>query len=200
MEFPQALFGRLVICLTSPPREIMHILIITTNYFSERNAASEIREGPGMDKIGRRILIAGNNIAMGMRVRSLLEELGFGSGNIHEAGDGEEGLAMAGKFEYALIISDWDMPVMNGLALLKALRAEEKTGKRRRAPFLMITGDSDRLRVGEAVRAGATAFLPRVFTPSDFAEKLKTIFRGAAGDPDIRWERLSRPVRSDFTI
>ncbi len=175
----------------------MHIFIITTNYFFDRNAASEIGEGAGMDKIRSRILIAGNNIAMGMRVRSLLEELGFGSGNIHEAGDGEEGLAMAGKFEYALIISDWDMPVMNGLALLKAIRAEERT---KSVPFLMITGDSDRLRVGEAVRAGATAFLPRVFTPSDFAEKLKTIFRGAAGDPDIRWERLSRRARSDFTI
>ncbi len=81
---------------------------------------------------------------------------------------------------------------MNGLALLRAIRAGERT---RSVPFILITGDEDRLKVGEATRAGATGFLLKPISAPDFAEKIRDVFKGAGDERLIRWERFSRRVR-----
>lgn len=146
------------------------------------------------ERIRNKILVVEESIAVNMEARDLLWGMGFGMQNIYEAYDGEEGLKLARRVEFDLIISGWNTPVVNGLGLLHAIREEEKT---KDVPFLMLTGDEDRIRVGEAVRAGATGFLPKPFNSSDFTEKIWTIFRETGGDFNKRWEKVSRPAQWD---
>ncbi len=144
------------------------------------------------ERIQSKILVVDDDSVVNMVARDLLRELGFGAENVFEAYDGEEGLKLARRLDFALIISDWKMPVMDGIGLLTAIRAEEKT---KSVPFLMITTDNDRLRVSEAVRAGATGFLPKPFTPHDFSEKIRVIFKDNEDVSKIDWGRFSRRVR-----
>ncbi len=142
--------------------------------------------------IRSKILIVEDDVAVKLQVRDLFRELGFGMENIHEAWDGEEGLKMAVRTGFALILSGWRMPFMNGLAFLRAIRAEERT---KSVPFILITGDEDRLKIGEAARAGAAGFLLKPISAPDFAEKIRDVFKGTDDERLIRWDRFSRRVR-----
>ncbi len=142
--------------------------------------------------IRSKILVVEEDLTVKLRVRDLFRELGFGKENIHEAWDGEEGLKEAAKTDFVAIFSGWRLPFMNGLALLKAIRKEERT---KSVPFILITGDEDRINVGEAARAGASGFLPKPISAPDFTDKLRVVFEGTNDDSSIRWERFSGRVR-----
>jgi two-component system chemotaxis response regulator CheY len=143
-------------------------------------------------RIRSKILIVDEDITVKLQVRDLFRELSFGKENIREAWDGEEGLKETVKTDFALILSGWRMPFMNGLAFLKAIRKEERT---KSVPFILITGDEDRMNVGEAARAGASGFLPKPISAPDFTEKIRVVFKGTDDESSIRWERFSRRVR-----
>ncbi len=142
--------------------------------------------------IQSKVLIVEDDVTVKLQVRDLFREMGFGMENIQGAWDGEEGLKMAGQTRFALILSGWRMPFMNGLALLKAIRAGART---KSVPFILLTGDEDRLKIGEAARAGATGFLLKPISAPDFAEKIRVVFKGTDDESLIRWERFSRRVR-----
>lgn len=79
---------------------------------------------------------------------------------VKEAADGREALAMCQNRRFDLIISDWHMPKMNGLELLKAIRADERLHD---TPFLMLTSDVSKENVTSAVEAGVNDYLAKPF-------------------------------------
>jgi two-component system chemotaxis response regulator CheY len=104
-------------------------------------------------------------------VRSGLQNLGFTS--ISEAPDGEEGLrAMLGK-PYQLVISDYNMPKLDGLGLLRAIRAHPPIQK---TAFIMLTGRADKELVSRAVQFGVNNYLVKPFTVQTLKEKIEAIF------------------------
>ena len=84
-----------------------------------------------------------------------------------EAGDGKEALEKLEKFNPDLILSDWNMPTMNGIMMLKELRASGNTTR-----FGFITSRSTLGSKDEAINTGADFFIYKPFTPEDFIEAI----------------------------
>jgi two-component system sensor histidine kinase/response regulator len=86
-----------------------------------------------------------------MRAVTVNQLRGMGYEKIKVARNGAEALEMLRAFKFDAVLSDWNMPVMNGLELLKAVRADAKLAK---LPFLMITAETERQRIEEVISAG----------------------------------------------
>ena len=119
-----------------------------------------------------KILVVDDFATMRKVVRNMLR--GIGCDNVNEAENGQEGFRMAKTGEYGLIVSDWNMPVMTGLEFLKAVRADEKT---KDIPFLMVTAESLKENIIQAIQAGASNYIVKPFTPQVFEEKLNLTFK-----------------------
>ncbi|MBT0728252.1 chemotaxis response regulator CheY [Rosenbergiella australiborealis] len=104
-------------------------------------------------------------------VRNLLKELGFT--NVDEAEDGQEALNKLQAAHFDFVISDWNMPNMDGLTLLKTLRAEEKFAN---LPVLMVTAEAKKENIIAAAQAGASGYVVKPFTAAILEEKLNKIF------------------------
>ena len=109
-------------------------------------------------------------------VKNLLQELGYQ--NIQEADDGKTAWPMlqAGSFDF--VITDWNMPLMPGLDLLKAIRADEKL---KSLPVLMVTAEAKREQIVEAVQAGVSGYVVKPFTAEILKQKLDKILQARAG-------------------
>ena len=104
-------------------------------------------------------------------VRSGLQELGFKT--IHEAIDGEEGLRQMLMRPIGLVISDFNMPKLDGLGLLRAVRAHPPIQK---TAFIMLTGRADKELVARAVQFGVNNYLVKPFTVATLKEKIEAVF------------------------
>jgi len=104
-------------------------------------------------------------------VRNLLKELGFT--NVDEAEDGVVALAklQAGGFDF--VVSDWNMPNMDGLTLLQTVRSDPAL---KNLPFLMITAEAKKENIIAAAQAGASGYIVKPFTAATMNEKLVKIF------------------------
>jgi two-component system chemotaxis response regulator CheY len=118
----------------------------------------------------RRFLVVDDFGTMRRIISGLIKELG--AENIIEAEDGVEALSKLGRNAVDFIISDWNMPKMTGLELLKAVRADERHS---RIPVLLITAEAKKENIVDAVRAGADGYIVKPFTSSVLGEKIKTI-------------------------
>ena len=87
---------------------------------------------------------------------------------IVEAGDGREALQLMSTTNFDLVLTDWNMPNMNGLELLKAIRGQDGG-----MPVIMITTESERTSVIDAIQAGVTDYLTKPFTPDTLRAKLE---------------------------
>lgn len=105
-------------------------------------------------------------------VRNLLKELGFS--NVQEAEDGVEALKKLRADTYEFVVSDWNMPNMTGIELLREIRADAKL---RHLPVLMVTAEAKRENIIEAAQAGASGYVVKPFTAATLDEKLKKIFQ-----------------------
>ncbi len=123
------------------------------------------REGASM---GKTVLVVDDSAMMRKIVIKNLKETGFDL-QVVEAADGKEALArfLAGGID--LILSDWNMPNMDGLTLIKEVR---KHDPERKVPIIMVTTEGSADRVKDAVMAGANNYLAKPFTPERFKEKL----------------------------
>jgi two-component system chemotaxis response regulator CheY len=119
-----------------------------------------------------RILIVDDFANMRLVMRKTLVALGFS--NIIEAAGGEDAVRKieAGE-EFDFIISDWNMPHMTGLELLKYVRGADKINK---TPFLMITAEAKRENIIDAAKAGVSQYIVKPFTTESLQEKIETIF------------------------
>ena len=117
------------------------------------------------------ILIVDDFSTMRRIVRNCLHELGFD--NVHEAEDGDIALEKLDSGQFELIVSDWNMPNMMGLDLLKAVRSDERMKDLR---FLMVTAEAQKSHIVEAARAGVSNYIVKPFTPEMLKDKLEAMF------------------------
>ncbi len=104
---------------------------------------------------------------------------GFGFQNITEAVDGEEGLFLLTQHQlkgqpFQLVISDWNMPKIEGVDLLKLVRAKPEFLN---LPFLLLTSESERDQVTEAVLAGVSQYVVKPFSAKTLEDKLRVVWQ-----------------------
>lgn len=107
-------------------------------------------------------------------VRNLLKELGYS--NIEEAEDGLDAMQKLNGGNFDFVISDWNMPNMDGLQLLRSIRASSQLKK---LPVLMVTAEAKKENIIAAAEAGASGYVVKPFTAATLDEKLKKIFQKA---------------------
>jgi two-component system chemotaxis response regulator CheY len=123
-----------------------------------------------------RILIVDDFSTMRRIIKNLLRELGFN--NTAEADDGNTALPVLKKTEFDFLITDWNMPGMTGIDLLRAVRADEQLAK---LPVLMVTAERKRENIVEAAEAGVNGYIVKPFTAATLREKMEAIFRRIEG-------------------
>jgi two-component system chemotaxis response regulator CheY len=104
-------------------------------------------------------------------VTSCLKQLGFN--NITEAADGQIALDKLKAGEFKFIVSDWNMPNMMGIDLLKAVRADDKL---KTIPFLMVTAEAQKENILEAAKAGVSNYIIKPFTADIMSTKIEQVF------------------------
>ncbi|MBL8460427.1 chemotaxis response regulator CheY [Zoogloea sp.] len=104
-------------------------------------------------------------------VRNLLKELGFT--NVDEAEDGQIALQKLSSLPFDFVVTDWNMPNMDGLTLLQNIRA---TPSLKHLPVLMITAEAKKENIIAAAQAGASGYIVKPFTAATLSEKLEKIF------------------------
>ncbi|WP_147198459.1 chemotaxis response regulator CheY [Pantoea sp. MBD-2R] len=118
-----------------------------------------------------RFLVVDDFNTMRRIVRNLLKELGFN--NVEEAEDGVDALAKLRTGGFDFVVSDWNMPNMDGLQLLQTIRADSTLGK---LPVLMVTAEAKKENIIAAAQAGASGYVVKPFTAATLEEKLGKIF------------------------
>lgn len=119
------------------------------------------------------ILVVDDFNTMRRIVKNCLKQLGFE--NITEAEDGAVALQKLQAQEFKFVVSDWNMPNMMGIDLLKAVRADEKL---KNIPFLMVTAEAQKENVLEAAKAGVSNYIIKPFTADVLQLKMEAIWKG----------------------
>lgn len=123
------------------------------------------------------ILIVDDSAAIRKILQRVLRQTGMSIGAIHEAGDGQEALELAKCHPVRMILTDINMPKMDGLQLLAALKADPEFSS---IPVVMITTEGGESKVGEAVRLGAAGYVRKPFTADQIKEKLAGVLEPVA--------------------
>ncbi|MFV0265130.1 MULTISPECIES: chemotaxis response regulator CheY [Kluyvera] len=118
-----------------------------------------------------RFLVVDDFATMRRIVRNLLKDLGFN--NVDEAEDGQDALARLRESKFDFVISDWNMPNMDGLELLSEIR---KSSELSHLPVLMVTAEAKKENIIAAAQAGASGYVVKPFTAATLEEKLGKIF------------------------
>ncbi|HJT18911.1 MAG TPA: chemotaxis response regulator CheY [Nitrospira sp.] len=118
-----------------------------------------------------KILVVDDMSTMRRIVKNILKQLGFA--NLEEAENGEEALQKLRSDSYGFVVSDWNMPVMPGIAMLKAIRADDKL---KHIPVLMVTAEAQKENLIEAIQAGVSNYIVKPFTAETMQEKIGKIF------------------------
>ncbi len=105
-------------------------------------------------------------------VKNLLKQLGFA--NVEEAENGQEALIKLKADKFGFVVSEWNMPVMSGIQLLRAIRAGESL---KSIPVLMVTAKAQKENIIEAVQAGVSNYVVKPFTAEALQEKINKIFK-----------------------
>ncbi len=124
-----------------------------------------------------KILVVDDFSTMRRIVRNLLVELGFSNTLIQEADDGESALALLRTSSFDMVVTDWNMPNMTGIDLLRAIRAEPAL---KAMPVLMVTAENNRDQIIAAAQAGVNGYIVKPFTAVTLQEKLSKIFERLA--------------------
>ena len=119
-----------------------------------------------------RFLVVDDFSTMRRIVKNLLQELGYP--NVQEADDGQTALPMLKTGNFDIVITDWNMPQMPGLDLLKAVRADAAL---KHLPVLMVTAEAKREQIVEAAQAGVSGYVIKPFTAQTLSEKLNKILQ-----------------------
>lgn len=122
------------------------------------------------------VLIVDDSAAIRKILQRVLRQTGMAIRNIYEAGDGQEALDALKSHPVSLVLTDINMPKMDGLQLLGALKTEAQW---QGIPVVMITTEGGESKVGEAVRLGAAGYVRKPFTADQIKEKLVGILEAA---------------------
>ncbi|MBA6340500.1 chemotaxis response regulator CheY [Colwellia sp. MB02u-10] len=119
-----------------------------------------------------KVLVVDDFSTMRRIIKNLLRDLGFT--NISEADDGNTALPMLKTGDFDFVVTDWNMPVMQGIDLLKAIRADEKLSH---IPVLMVTAEAKKDQIVMAAQAGVNGYIVKPFTAATLSAKLDKIFQ-----------------------
>jgi len=122
------------------------------------------------------VLVVDDSAAIRKIMQRVLRQTGLAIRTIYEAGDGQEALAVLGGEKLHLVLTDINMPKMDGLQLLAAIKAAPEW---RDLPVVMITTEGGESKVSEAVRLGAAGYVRKPFTADHIKEKLTLILEPA---------------------
>ncbi|MHB0888801.1 chemotaxis response regulator CheY [Acidithiobacillus sp.] len=128
----------------------------------------------GIDQVDKNIhiLVVDDFSTMRRIVRNLLREIGFA--NFDEAEDGVQALQKLRNRPFDFVVTDWNMPNMQGIDLLRAIRADPQL---KHIPILMVTAEAKRENILEAAQAGVNGYIVKPFTAETLREKLDAIFK-----------------------
>jgi|TARA_B100001063_G_scaffold222998_1_gene229861 two-component system chemotaxis response regulator CheY len=118
-----------------------------------------------------KILVVDDFSTMRRIIKNLLKDLGFA--NIQEADDGNTALPMLQQGDFDFVVTDWNMPGMQGIDLLRAIRADDKL---KHLPVLMVTAEAKKEQIVAAAQAGVNGYVVKPFTAATLKEKLDKIF------------------------
>lgn len=118
-----------------------------------------------------KILVVDDFSTMRRIIKNLLRELGFE--NVSEADDGATGLPMLQSGDFDFLVTDWNMPGMTGIDLLRAVRADPSLSS---MPVLLVTAESKKEQIIEAAQAGVNGYIVKPFTAGTLKEKIDKIF------------------------
>ena len=118
-----------------------------------------------------KILVVDDFPTMRRIIKNLLKDLGFE--NVDEAEDGAMGLEKLRGGSFDFVVSDWNMPNMDGLTMLQNIRADPNLSK---LPVLMVTAEAKKENIIAAAQAGASGYVVKPFTAATLEEKLNKIF------------------------
>ena len=118
-----------------------------------------------------KVLIVDDFSTMRRIVKNLLRDLGFT--NTFEADDGNTALPMLQNGDFEFVVTDWNMPIMQGIDLLKEIRKDPKL---KHLPVLMVTAEAKREQIIEAAQAGVNGYIIKPFTAGTLKEKLDKVF------------------------
>jgi len=124
-----------------------------------------------MDK-DMKILIVDDFSTMRRIIKNFLRELGFN--NTSEADDGQTALPMLESGEFDFLVTDWNMPGMDGLTLVRTIRSDEALQD---MPVLMVTAEAKRDQIVVAAAAGVSGYVVKPFTAATLKEKIEKIFQ-----------------------
>ncbi|WP_026375583.1 chemotaxis response regulator CheY [Aestuariibacter salexigens] len=123
-----------------------------------------------MDK-NMKILVVDDFSTMRRIIKNLLKDLGFS--NIQEADDGSTALPMLQQGDFDFVVTDWNMPGMQGIDLLRAIRSDDSL---KHIPVLMVTAEAKKEQIVAAAQAGVNGYVVKPFTAATLKEKLDKIF------------------------
>ncbi|MGS2720445.1 chemotaxis response regulator CheY [Paraglaciecola aestuariivivens] len=123
-----------------------------------------------MDK-NMKILVVDDFSTMRRIIKNLLKDLGFT--NIQEADDGSTALPMLQQGDFDFVVTDWNMPGMQGIDLLRAIRSDASL---KHIPVLMVTAEAKKEQIVAAAQAGVNGYVIKPFTAATLKEKLAKIF------------------------
>ena len=121
-----------------------------------------------MSQTNLKILVVDDFATMRRIIRNLLKELGFN--NVDEAEDGVNALAKLRADRFDFVVSDWNMPNMTGIDLLRNIRSDAQL---KDLPVLMVTAEAKKENIIAAAQAGASGYVVKPFTAATLDEKLK---------------------------
>ena len=118
-----------------------------------------------------KIIVVDDFSTMRRIIKNLLKDLGFT--NVQEADDGNTALPMLQQGDFDFVITDWNMPGMQGIDLLRAIRADDKL---KHLPVLMVTAEAKKEQIVAAAQAGVNGYVIKPFTAGTLKEKITKIF------------------------
>ncbi len=124
-----------------------------------------------MPDLKMKILVVDDFSTMRRIVKNILKQLGYE--NIDEAEDGVQAYSKLKNGGFGFVVSDWNMPNMDGIELLKKVRSDPEL---KDMPFLMVTAEAEKEKVVEAIKAGVNNYIVKPFTAEVLKEKMDKIF------------------------
>ncbi len=118
-----------------------------------------------------RIITVDDSSTMRRIIKNTLKRIGYGD-EVLEAGDGKEALEILQNTDVDLIITDWNMPVMDGLTFVKHIRSNSKFDD---VPIIMVTTEAAKEDIITALKAGVNNYIVKPFTPDVLKDKIDTV-------------------------
>ena len=122
-----------------------------------------------------KILLVDDSNTMRRIEKNTLEKMGYGE--VHEACDGADAIQKLGAGGFELVLMDWNMPNMTGIDALKAIKANPAL---KSVPVIMVTSESEKSRIMEAIQAGAANYVVKPFQPETLQEKISAVAKKPA--------------------